>query len=492
MNQADRNLKTLRCALQRMNMNRFMLLGSTLTITALLSGCMVDPHYQRPVVTAPAVYRDATPASPLTENAPNNESPSLGDLKWSEVFKDERLKTLIAEALTNNYDLRIAAARVLEQQAQVGIVRSQSLPTVSGGAAYSTIGIPTNALGPGSASTFHGGGLTAVAAWNLDFWGLYRRQTEAERANLLATEWGRRATVSAVVINVATSYIQLRSLDAELEIERKTLGSKQESLRLITLRENVGSATMTDVHQAQQLLDNTEAAIPGLERQTHQEENNISLLLGGDLGQISRGSKTLLLVDPQEIPPGIPSQLLERRPDIQAAEAKMIAANARIGVARAQFFPQVSITGMGGTATSQFDKLFNTDSRFWFGAISVTQPLFVGGKLKNNLRLAEETQKETALTYRQTIATAFKDVSNALIACYKSKESRVLQEKETKEAIDIRNLALARYSNGRTGYLEVLASDMKLYSEEMSLVNSRQQEALSLVQLYSALGGGWK
>jgi multidrug efflux system outer membrane protein len=254
---------------------------------------------------------------------------------------------------------------------------------------------------------------------------------------------------------------------------------------------------MADVHQAQQLLDGTKAAIPGLERQMHQEENNISLLLGRDPGSVDRspispGSEALLLADPQEIPPGIPSQLLERRPDIQAAEAKMIAANARIGVARAQFFPQVSITGLGGTATSQFDKLFNTDSRFWFGAISITQPLFVGGKLKNNLHLAEETQKETAITYRQTIATAFKDVSNALIACQKSRESRVAQEEETTEAREVRNLALTRYSNGRTGYLEVLASDITLHSEEMSLANSRQQEALSLVQLYGALGGGWK
>jgi multidrug efflux system outer membrane protein len=489
MKQADTSgqiLKIFGDALQRTIMNRLIFLTSTLTTASLLSGCMVGPHYQRPVVTAPPLYRDAVPSST------NSASPLLGDLKWSEVFKDEQLKALIAEALVNNFDLRIAAQRILEQQAQVGIVRSQSLPSVSGGAAYSTIGIPTDALGPGYPSTFHGGGLTAAAAWNLDFWGLYRRQTEAERANLLTTEWGRRATLSTVVISVTSAYIQLQTLDMDLEIARKTLDARRESLRLITLRESVGSATMTDVHQARQLLDSTEAAIPGLERQMHQEENNISLLLGREPGSISRGSEALLLADPQEIPPGIPSQLLERRPDIQAAEAKMIAANARIGVARAQFFPQVSITGMGGTATSQFDKLFNTDSRFWFGAISVTQPLFVGGKLKNNLHLAEETQKETAIAYRQTIATAFKDVSNALIACHKLRESRVAQENETTEAREVRNLALTRYNNGRTGYLEVLASDTTLYSEEISLANSRQQEALSLVQLYGALGGGWK
>jgi multidrug efflux system outer membrane protein len=473
-------------------MNRLMLLGSTLATAGILSGCMVGPHYQRPVVTAPPVYRDAAPASAPPVHVPENASTSLGDLKWSEVFKDEQLKTLIAEALRNNFDLRIAAQRVLEQQAQVGITRSQSLPSVSGGAAYSAIGIPSDALGAGTASTFHGGGLTAAAAWNLDFWGLYRHQTEAQRAELLATEWGRRATLSTVVIDVTAAYIQLRSLDTELEIARKTIDARRETLRLITLRESVGSATMTDVHQAQQLLDAAEAALPGLERQIRQEENDLSLLLGRDPGPIDRGTAAPLLADPKEIPPGIPSQLLERRPDIQQAEAKMIAANARIGVARAQFFPQVSITGMGGTATSQFDKLFSTDSRYWFGAVSVSQPLFTGGKLKNNLHLTEETQKETAIAYRQSIATAFRDVSNALIACHKSRENRIAQEQEAAEAKEVRDLALIRYNNGRTGYLEVLGSDTTLLSEEMSLANSRQQEALSLVQLYSALGGGWK
>jgi multidrug efflux system outer membrane protein len=471
-----------------MNMNRLMLLGSTLATASILSGCLVGPHYQRPAMTAPPIYRDAA----VAPAAQNSASPSLGDRKWSEVFVDEQLKALVAEALANNLDLRIAAQRVLEQQARVGIARSQSLPSVSGGAAYSAIGIPENALGAGSASTFHGGGLTAAAAWNLDFWGLYRRQTDAMRAELLATEWGRRATLSTVVIDVTESYIQLRSLDEDLKIARKTIEARQESLRLITLRESAGSATMTDVHQAQQLLHGTEVALPGIERQIRQEENNISLLLGRDPGPIARGTTAPLLADAQEIPPGIPSQLLERRPDIQQAEAKMIAANARIGVARAQFFPQVSITGMGGTATSQFDKLFNTDSSFWFGAVSVSQPLFTGGKLKNNLHLAEETQKETAIAYRQSIATAFRDVSNALIACHKSRESRIAQEAETAEASEVRDLALTRYNNGRTGDLEVLASNTALLSEEMSLTNSRQQEALSLVQLYSALGGGWK
>jgi len=470
-------------------MKRFMLLGSMLTTTSLLSGCMVGPRYHRPAVDVPLVYRDAAQKS---ESDRNYRSASLGDLKWAEVFKDEQLKALVDEALTNNYDLQISAVRILEQKARIGIVRSQSLPSVSGGAAYSAIGIPEDALGAGTASTFHGGGVTAAAAWNLDFWGLYRRQTEAERASLLATEWGSRAVLSTVVVNVAASYIRLRSVDAELKITQEMANAQLESLRLITLRENTGSATMTDVNQARQTADRTKAALPGIDRQISLEENTLSLLLGRNPGPIARGSSTLLLTDPEEIPSGIPSQLLERRPDIQAAEAKMISANARIGVARAQFFPQVSITGVGGTATRQFDRLFNTDSRFWFGAISITQPLFTGGKLKSNLHLAEDTRKETVIAYRQTIASAFKDVSDALIACHKSKEARIAQEKEVTDAKEILSLALTRYHNGRTGYMEVLAKDATLYSLQISLVNFRQDEALSLVQLYSALGGGWK
>jgi multidrug efflux system outer membrane protein len=402
------------------------------------------------------------------------------------------MKELIHEALAKNFDVRIAAQRVLEQQAQVGVTRAQSLPTLSAGGAYSAIGIPTNALGSKYPSTFHGGGFIADAAWNLDFWGLYRRQNEAERAKLLATEWGRRATLSSVVINVATSYIQLRTLDTKLEITRKTLDSRRESLRLVSRREQVGSATMSDVHQSEQLLYAAEAAQPGLEREIREQENSISLLLGRNPGPIPRDKKIILQPDPQEVPPGIPSQLLERRPDIQKAEAELIAANARIGVARAQFFPQISITGMGGTATNQMNKLFNSDASFWFGSASVSQPLFEGGKLRNNLRLAEATKQEMALAYQQSIASAFRDVSNALITYQKAKENRIALEKETTAADKSVQLARIRYDNGGSSYLEVLTNETNLFSAELSLANAQQQEALSLVQLYGALGGGWK
>jgi multidrug efflux system outer membrane protein len=249
---------------------------------------------------------------------------------------------------------------------------------------------------------------------------------------------------------------------------------------------------MSDVHQSEQLLYAAEAIQPNLERDIREQENSISLLLGRNPGPIPRSKKFIEQPDPQDVPPGIPSQLLERRPDIQKAEAELIAANARIGVARAQFFPQISITGMGGTATSQMNKLFNSDSTFWFWGIGVSQPLFEGGKLKNNLRMAEETKQEMVLAYRQAIASAFRDVSNALIAYQESKENRIAQEKETAAAEKSVQLARIRYDNGGSSYLEVLTNDTNLFSAELNLAGAQQQEALSLVQLYGALGGGWK
>ncbi len=328
-------------------MKRSIPAASVLVTVIILSGCMVGPHYKRPAANTPPAYRDVDSVSGKSDPSTS----SVGDLKWSEVFQDEQLKALIAEALDKNYDVRIAAQRVLEQQAQVGVTRSQSLPSLNGGAAYSAIGLPSGLLGNSSSPQFNGGGFTASAAWNLDFWGLYRRQNEAERAQLLATEWGRRATLSSIVIQVATSYIQMRTLDAQLEITRGTLESRRESLRLVSLRERVGSTTMADVRQAEQLLYGAEAVLPDLERQIREQENNLSLLLGRNPGPIPRGKRNIEQPHPQEVPAGIPSELLERRPDIQRAEAQLIAANARIGVARAQFFPQMSITGLGGTAT---------------------------------------------------------------------------------------------------------------------------------------------
>jgi multidrug efflux system outer membrane protein len=455
----------------------------------ILSGCVVGPRYKRPAVSTPPAYRDA---DSVAGNEADSSNSSIGDLKWSEIFEDEQLKALIGEALDRNFDVRIAAQRVFEQQAQVGVARAQALPSLSGGAAYTAIGLPYGLLGNTSSPSFHGGGFTASAAWNLDFWGLYRRQNEAARAQLLATEWGRRATLSSVVIQVAASYIQMRTLDSQLEITRGTLESRGESLRLVRLRESVGSTTMADVYQAEQLLYAAEAALPELERQIREQENNLSLLLGRNPGPIPRGKRNAEQPHPSAVPAGIPSQLLERRPDIRRAEAQLMAANAQIGVARAQFFPQISLTGMGGTATGQFNMLFSSASNYWLAGGNISLPIFTGGKLKNNLKSAEAARQEMVLAYQQTIAASFRDVSNALISYQKSTENRLAQEKEVTAARESVRLARVRYENGSTSYLEVLTNDTNLFAAEFRLAGAQEPEALSLVQLYGALGGGWR
>jgi multidrug efflux system outer membrane protein len=284
----------------------------------------------------------------------------------------------------------------------------------------------------------------------------------------------------------------MRSLDARLDITRSTLASRGESLRLVRRRESVGSTTMADVRQAEQLLYAAEAAVPDLERQIHQQENNLSLLLGRNPGPISRGKRNSEQPHPQAVPAGIPSQLLERRPDIQRAEAQLIAANARIGVARAQFFPQISLTGMGGTATNQFNLLFSSASAYWLAAANVSLPVFTGGKLKNNLKSAEAARQEMVLEYQQTIATAFRDVANALIEYRKSTENRIALEKDVAAARESVRLARLRYDNGKTSYIEVLTNDTNLFAAEFQLAGAEEPEALSLVQLYGALGGGWR
>lgn len=458
------------------------------TATAALTGCMVGPHYQRPAVLAPPVYRGASPVSVDARVA----EVSIDDLKWADVFRDREMKSLIAEAIKNNYDVRIAAQRVLESQAQVGVIRSKSLPSISGGASYNSVGFPGGLLGDTSSSTFHGGGFTAAAAWNLDFWGLYRRQTEAARAELLANEWGQRATLSSIVMNVAASFIQLRTLDAQLVIAREVVVSQQELLRLTGLREETGRTTKMDIHRAEQALDASEAALPDIERQIELQENTISLLLGRNPGPIARSVTNLPAINPQDLPPGIPSQLLERRPDIQKAEAQLIAANARIGVARAQFFPQISITGIGGTATSQFDNLFGSNSRFWFGAVGVSQPLFTGGKLKSNLRLSVATRQEKVVAYQHAISAAFGDVSNALASYRNAKNYRTTLDHSKVAAMQSEKLTRIQYDNGRGSLSDVLNSKDNLYSAELKLSEAQSQEELSLVQLYGALGGGWK
>ncbi len=473
-------------------MKRTLFILGTLASTLGAIGCMVGPRYQRPSTNTPQAFRGA-----MAPNISPNTS-SLGDEKWAEVFQDPTLQRLIQEALANNYDVKIAAQRVLEQQDQVGITRAQQFPTLNGGGTYSAIGIPSSlrkrlsSSNSSSASSYYAGGLTLSAAWNLDFWGLYRRQTEAARAQLLATEWGRRMTISTVVENVATAYFQLRTLDAQLEITRQTLAARQQSLQLTQTLEQGGSGTLADVRQAEQLLYTAAAAIPDFERQIEQQENSISILLGRNPGPIIRDPSEMNWPEPEQVPAGLPSELLERRPDIEQAEAELVAANANVGVARAQMFPQLSLSGAGGLSSSQLKGLVDGKNLYWYASGTLTQPIFDAGRLRNNLRLSQAQKQEEVLTYQRTIKQAFQSVSDALIALQRYREYSEQEAKLTAAAEDATRLARLRYNAGSTSYLEVLTNDTNYYSAQLNLAVAREDESLSMVQLYSALGGGWQ
>lgn len=453
----------------------------------LLSGCTVGPNYSRPQVPQSPAFRGADNTVVSGDSAK-----SLGDEKWAEVFHEPELQSLIRTALANNYDLHIAAQRVLEQQAQVRITRAQQFPTFNVGGAGVGAYLPSN-LGIGSISNpLAEGSFNLSAAWNPDFWGLYRRQTEAARATLLAQSWAQRAVRLSLVQQVATTYFEIRSLDRELEISRQTLEVRENSVELTRTLERGGAAPLSDVRQAEQLLYTATTQIPAIEQQIQQDENNLQLLLGQNPGPVAHSDPNALVPPPQDLPTGIPSQLLERRPDIQEAEQQLVAANAQIGVARAQFFPQVSINASAGVGGNEFSNLFNLSSRTIYGYSTLAQPLFEGGKLTGQLRLAEATKQEMVLTYQRSIVTAFHDVSNALIALKKQRATREQQEKLVEAAQDATRLARIRYQGGATSYLEVLTTDSTLFSAQLNLVTAQQGEALTLVQLYSALGGGWQ
>ena len=458
----------------------------------MMAACNVGPNYKRPATSTPQTFRGAL----APEIAPPDPV-SIADEKWPAVFRDPVLQQLVTEALKNNLDLRVAAQRVLEAQAQAGIVRSQQFPTINGGASYTALQIPSSLAGNNSNGTpnnsfFNGGGLTASAAWNLDFWGLYRRQTEAARAELLASQWAQRATRVTLVQDVAQAYFQLRSLDAQLEITRSTIKARQDSLQLTQSLEKYGAGSLADTRQAEELLHAAQANLPELRRQIAVQENTISILLGHNPEDIHRGLDVASQPHPQQVPTGVPSRLLERRPDIQRAEATLIAANARIGVAKAQFFPQISLTSLGGSASSQLQSMFAGKNAYWYAAGSLSEPIFDAGRLRSNYHLSQAQEQEMLLDYQKTILNALKDVSDSLVGYKETRERREQQAALVVSAADAVRLARLRYSGGNTSYLEVLTTDTDLYDAQLQLAQSQEQEAASLVQLYAALGGGWQ
>jgi outer membrane protein, multidrug efflux system len=414
---------------------------------------------------------------------------SLGDAKWWDVFQDEQLRALIRTALEQNYDMRIAGARILAARAQFGITRADQFPNVSGGAALADERTAKTAF---PAFETAAGQLNISAAWELDFWGKFRRATEAARANLLASEAARQEVIVTLVANVSAAYFQLRALDLELEISQRTLGSRRESLRLTQILADGGSTSMLDVRQAEQLVFTAGAEIPALEQQIEQQENLISILLGKNPDSVTRGQRLTEQTRPPDVPPGLTSSLLERRPDIREAEQQLIAANAEIGVARAAYFPQISLSGTAGFQSDALTRLFSGPAGAWTYGASLTQPIFTAGRISSNVRLAEAQQQQALLFYAQTIQGAFRDVSDALIANRKSKEFRIQQELLFQSAQDAARLSHMRYNGGVTGYLEVLTNETNAFAAELELVQAQLNETLALVQLYQSLGGGWQ
>ena len=472
------------CRIDRRDMKHWALLMSATVVSILMAGCTVGPNYHRPVVQTPSAYRDLSEDSQAQAQAA-----SFADLPWWQVFQDPQLQELIRTALKENYDLQLAAERITAARAQVTITRSNQFPQVQGNANFS------GGKDASTQSKFNILGLTADAAFQLDLFGRLRRATEAARAQLLATQDARSTVVLTLVSDVASDYFQLLDLDLQLRITRDTVKTQEESVKLTQLRLDHGVATKLDVLQAQQVLDSANAQIPDLERQIGQEEDAISILLGHYPESVRRGRPLAEQPLPPEVPPGMPSSLLERRPDIRQVEQELIAANAEIGVAKAAFFPQISLTGSGGGAfgrSTLFSSMMSSQTGIWSYGAQVSQPIFTGGALRGNLKLAESQHRQELIAYQQVIQLAFRDVSDALIGYQKLHQVRAAQEITVKDLRDTVDTSLVRYRGGITTYLEVLDGQRSLFNAELALAQARGNEYQSLVQLYKALGGGWQ
>ncbi|HWU36077.1 MAG TPA: efflux transporter outer membrane subunit [Candidatus Acidoferrum sp.] len=453
----------------------------------IVAGCTVGPDYRRPDVTMPSAYRGAGAAAPTPVPAP-----TFGDLGWWQLFQDPNLQELIRTALAANYDLQMAVSRILQAQAQVTIVRSQQFPTVNAQAdAQYTAYVGGNRPVVPPAQTFTPeGGLTI--GWELDLWGKFRRATEAARAQLLASEDVRNAVVTSLVAQVADAYFTLRTLDLDLEISKRTVVSREQSRDLVRARLEGGVSGILDLQQAETLLYTATKSIPDIERQTVQTENFISILLGKDPGPIPRGRPLDQQLVPPTLPPGLPSELLVRRPDIRQAEQQLIAANAQIGVAKAKLFPQVTLSGfVGGGGIMINGQTFGPLGIF--SALPViTLPLFNAGALAAGVDLADLQTQEAVFNYQQTILQALREVADGLVEVQKRREFRIEQEKLTRTLADASQTSRIRYEGGVSSYLEVLDTERQYFQAELDLTLAQRDEVTAIVLLYRALGGGWQ
>jgi outer membrane protein, multidrug efflux system len=459
-------------------MTKFKIGAVALLVLLLLCGCTVGPNYKRPDVTVPGQYRGATPTS-------NSQGQPFGEMQWESVFQDQVLQALVNEALKNNYDIQIAATRILEANANLGIVRANQFPTLNGSDNLQYTRSPVN-----PAATFYN---TASMSLNyiVDFWGQYRRATQSARATLLATEYAHSVVQTTLISSVATNYFLLRQYDLQLEYSNDTVQADDSILQLNIIKFKGGDASQMDVYQAEVLLQQAQAQAINYKQLVEQTENNLSILLGKNPGPITRGLGLSEQPQVAEIPAGLPSTLLERRPDVRSAEENLVAANANVGVAKAAFFPQISLTGQYGLSTAITGFLAGP-APFWAVGGQVLQPIFEGGRIKSSYRLAWAQRDEAELAYKQTVLDAFGDVSNSLVGYYQARQFRMKIDEQTKTYKDAANLANVRFQGGVTSFLEVLIIQQDYFASELSLAAAWYAEMANYVQLYQALGGGWQ
>jgi len=448
----------------------------------LMAGCKVGPNYQRPPLTVPDQYRGLAP----DQTTQQQSAEDFAVMKWTSVFQDDTLQGLIKEALASNYDMRIAATRILQASANLGIVRANQFPTVNGG--FSIINQQSTPLATGS-PTIDTAGLQLN--YIVDFWGQYRRATEAARAQLLSTVYAKDLVQTTLISLVAENYFLLLQYDAQLTYSNDTVEADKQILRLNTIKYKGGDAAITDVYQAQVLVQQAEAQAITLQQSIAQTENNISILLGKNPQAIPRGLSLVQQPHLPDVPAGLPSALLQRRPDVRRDEESLVAANANVGVAKAAFFPQIALTGQFGAASTAISSFLEGPATFWAVGGQITQPIFQGGRIRSNYRLAWAQRDQAELVYKQTVLNAFGDVSNSLVGYTDSRKYREKIEEQTQTYRETARLATVRYQGGVTSFLEVLVTEQDYFTSELQLAQAWYFELQNYVQLYQSLGGGW-
>jgi len=453
-------------------------------LVSFASGCALGPNYKRPAVSAPENFRSAlTPA----------EQASLAELPWWQIFKDETLQKLITEALESNYDLRVAVSRVEQARQIAAQARSLFFPQIGyDGAVATGRNSFLTSPSPNGGQTTDSALLDLSVFWEVDLWGRIRRLNEEARAQYLATDEARRGVVVSLVSSVAQAYFELLELDLELEIAKRNTKSFEDTLTLFSRRLEYGVASKLETSSAEGLLGTVAANVPEIERQIVIKENQINVLLGRNPGPVERNADLLDQESPPEIPAGLPSELLERRPDIRQAEQNLRAANARVGVAVTNFFPQIGLTTLLGKVSPELSAFSAGTANLWAVAGTMTGPIFRGGALVAEYREAKAAWEEARLTYEQTALNAFKEVSNALISREKLELARAQQSRAVKAYDQAVGVSIKRYVAGKASYYEVLQNQQNLFPAETTLARTQLNQLLAVVQLYKALGGGWR